>query len=250
MVRSVTQPPIRRLYSFAPDRSVSSAYSTSLRHNLPTVVGAYALGGYDTFAHATQEYRKAADSLRSDRVAEALQAYGVKWLVVYRSVIDADHGPNPAGNDLERLATDEAAMLARVLPLARFEVQGNASTLLSLPASAPLAFVETETVREVPISFDGAGAVVDVSGLTRPATVIVNLLWRPWWQADVDGVPATLERDAWGRVRTVVPVPTRTLRLRYEPPWRIGFSLALISTVAAIALSLVGCAWASPEVTR
>jgi hypothetical protein len=243
IMTSITRSPVQRLYSFAPDRSVSSEYPTSLRHNLPTLVGAYAVGGYDTFAHATPEYRIVAEALRSDRSAEALQAYGVKWLVVYRNVTDADRGPNPAGNDLERLPGDEAAMLARVSSLARPEVHANASTILSLPDPAPLAFAEAQRVHSLPVSFDGSGAVIDLSGLTSPGNVVVNVLWRPWWRAYVDGVAAPPERDVWGRVRAVVPFPSRTLQLRYEPPWKLGLALALISAGAAVALFLGSRVW-------
>jgi hypothetical protein len=236
----VTSFPVRRVYAVSPDRSVSPHFFQSLRHNLPTVSGAYALGGYDTFADLTSVYRFVTEAVRSERVAEALRAYGVKWIVVYRPQDNADLGPNPTRRALERINDDEAAMLERVSSVVEARLPLGPATIWVLPDPAPLAFTEDETHEELSVSFNGAGVTVDLSGRAHPGDVIVNVLWRRSWRAYVDGVAVgPIEQDGWKRVRVAVPFRARTLSLRYDPPWGLGWGLALLLVGVAAAVFVV-----------
>ncbi len=108
-------------------------------------------------------------------------------------------------------------------------------TIWELPQPDPLAFPEGDPRHPLPLTVNGQGVTVDLAPRTVSGAVVVNFLHQPWMHAFVDGKPAPLDRDHWGRmiVRTIPP-GARRLTVKYLPPWPKGFLAAAFMLLAVL----------------
>ena len=101
-----------------------------------------------------------------------------------------------------------------------------------VPEADPLAFVEGPGKEPLGVHFDMRGATVETAGIPPNASVVVNVLWRPWMKAFADGRPIECRADAWGRVIVPLKGAARVLEVLYRPPW-------MLSVLAGLALALM-----------
>ncbi len=67
--------------------------------------------------------------------------------------------------------------------------------------------------------------------------MVVNILYRPRIFAWVDGRPATVAADEWGRAVVEVPAGTARLEFRYCPAWESTLPQALGLAALAVVLA-------------
>jgi hypothetical protein len=102
-----------------------------------------------------------------------------------------------------------------------------------VPEADPLAFIEGSGKEPLGVHFDMRGATVGTAGIPPNASVVVNVLWRPWMKAFADGRPIECRADAWGRVIVPLKGAARVLEVLYRPPW-------MLSALAGLGIAVLG----------
>ncbi|MBW3656494.1 MAG: hypothetical protein KY444_10325, partial [Gemmatimonadetes bacterium] len=223
-----------RLWPLAPERSTDPSYPQVMRLNLATVHGLHAVFGYDPLVGATPVWEAAATRLGVTPV-EAARAYGVRWVLVHRTVYQPVFGPNPEQAWLERFSDAEMERLSRLLDGATRRTASGGIELWEIAQPAPLVF---DSASGVPITSAWApqDLVVRPGAMREPRAVVINLLHRRGFRATADGRPLALRADSWGRMVATLPAGTSRVEVDYRAPWHVGIWAAL--AVAAIAVAV------------
>jgi hypothetical protein len=217
-----------------------------LSQNFATLYGVPMLEGYDPlvaksplnlrltdrlYASATlKRARQDFDPIPAVEPLTALRRYGVRWafLTEGRDEIKGIY------------ALDKALVESTTLCQTTQHTQ-----LRELDGSDALAFSERTPQQALPLVLTGEGVQVGLRG-TVAGPVIVNFLARERLHAFVDGKPVASEKDAWDRVRVVVPEGAKALTLRYEPAWGKGLAVGGVLLILALGL----CLYLSRPLTR
>ena len=202
----------------------------NLKSNFASLYGAFTFRGYDPLLEMTPEVIAAHEFMRAEP-AHACQVYGIRWLLVEHYTSDANENPHP-------LADTPPAMLADFLrnyPGAQPGLRLPLFTIWELPHPDPLAFAEGDPSRPLPLTVNGQGVTVDLAARATPGAVVVNFLHQPWMKAFVDGKPAAVGHDRWGRMLVrAIPAGAHTLAVKYIPPWPQGFLAGALLLLVAI----------------
>ena len=224
-----------RILSLVPERSPRPDYIFSLCHNLPSIFGVYAFGGYDPIIGSSAYFAKAKENLSSYPL-EAAKAYAIQWVIVEDRVEEGDV-LDPAN---AQLADFFLAHSVRRLDVSGFVV-------LELDKARPLAYAKENPRKAMPVYFRSDGMDIDVSGVhDSGGSIIINTLWWPGLRI-IDGQQQLrYETDFWGRVVVDVPPQTSIIRFQYLPPWKEGFLAGASCLLCAVALyfltkRLFGC---------
>jgi hypothetical protein len=200
--------------------------------NFPTITGALSVGGYDTFIEASPEDRRMFKRLYKYPVSAA-RAYGVRWLIWDQFFSHPVFSPNPLVNSFEMLNMPERKILLAVEDQAVPALADDGVEVYRVPEADPLAFVEGPGKEPLGVHFDMRGATVETAGVPPNASVVVNVLWRPWMKAFADGRPIECRADAWGRVIVPLKGVARVLEVLYRPPW-------MLSALAGLGIAVLG----------
>jgi len=200
--------------------------------NFPTITGAFAVGGYDTFAEASPENHRMWKRLYNDPVLAA-RAYGVRWLIWDKLFTQPVFSPNPQVKEIEMPSVPERRVLLAVKNQAVPALAAHGVEVYRVNDTAPLAFVEGPEKERLGVHFDMRGARVEAAGIPSNASVVVNMLWRPWMRAFADGRPIECHADGWGRVIVPLKGTVRVLEVLYRPPW-------VPSSLAGLGIAILG----------
>jgi hypothetical protein len=213
--------PEGRILPIAPARSILPDYPLSLALSLPAAYGMASVEGYDPLTQSRPPIRNAM-ALIYDHPAEALRAYGVRWLVVHRSARSPVFSPNPLLKGLEGNA-HSAFLLSQLESLHAEKVIDRPEVeVWALPQADPMAFPLGSPSQSLALSLTGSGVVVDTSTLPAGGIVVINFLWYPNVRASVQGRELPSGRDRWGRVVVQVPPDTKAVRVRLGAAWARG----------------------------
>lgn len=209
--------------------------------NFPTITGALSVGGYDTFAESSFENQRMLNLLRKDPVSAA-RAYGVRWLIWDRLFSHPVFSPNPQVKEIEMLRMPERKALLAVKNEAVRTLVADGLEVYRVKETDPLAFIAGPGKEPLGLRFDMRGGTVEAGGIPPTASVVVNVLWRPWMKAFADGRPIDCHADTWGRVMVRMQGPARVLEVLYRPPWLrsslAGLGIAMLGGVIGVFLQL------------
>ena len=236
-----------RLYPVAPRRCAARNYELSQMLHLPTVYGTMSLTGYDPLIEENPQHQELRRRLLVNPLA-ALRAYGVRYIVVYPTQELPEMYPGHTyfrwyfWEPPERAAyqaTQQGGRLVHWSPgVALYEIDG----------AAPLAFAAGDDIAPLPVRFHAAGADVSLPPASRGMKMVVNVLPPRFLHAYADGVWVPYSTDEWGRLKLTLPAGTRTLKLRYEPPWLAGSLLGVVLALGSCAgFALYRRRWPEPS---
>jgi hypothetical protein len=219
--------PTSRIYPIAPRRSIAENYELSQMVQLPTVYGTLSLIGYDPLVDDNPQQQAVRQRLLDDPLA-ALRAYGVRHLVVYPT---QELPPMPKEHSYFRWyfwePPERAAYHAKELA-GRLVHWTAGAAVYEIDGAAPLAFAEDEPHAGLRISFDVAGARIRLRDGHQGSPVIVNIVPPRFTSAYVDGKRVAWQTDEWGRLKLTPAAGSRSIRIRYSPPWLAGTLLGLV----------------------
>ncbi len=241
---AIPDPGAARAMGWARQRSPAADFVEVLPLQTSGVYGVPVLHGYDPVVEGQPAYRAAVARLKASP-AEAGAAYGVRWHLVHRSVATPDLSEADGARAFEEsfpLADLFAAWNPGALPVRKADA---ACTLHESPDAAPLAFVEAQPTRALPVRLRASGVGADVAGVRPGERVVLNFLRYPESELYSDGTRLPLTDDPWGRVSAVLPAPATNLTLRYQAPWAKGFVAAAVAFLVA-----AGCGLALRRVDR
>lgn len=213
-------------------RSPVAGFFRTQALNFPTITGALSVGGYDTFIEASSENQRMLMRLYTDPVSAA-RAYGVRWLIWDRLFSHPVFSTNPLVISLEMLNMPERKILLTVEDQAAPVLAVDGVEVYRVPEADPLAFVDGPGKEPLGVHFDMRGATVETAGIPPNASVVVNVLWRPWMKAFADRHPIECRADAWGRVIVPLKGAARVLEVLYRPPW-------MLSGLAGLGIAILG----------
>jgi hypothetical protein len=229
-----------------PERSVDPTYPYCLPQSLATLYQYPAFYGYDPLVEAKPAYNHAWEMFWQD-VPAACRAYGLRWFLLHRSIIEG-HPLSPSrSQQLERTCRFLEAL--KRVPIARqhsMKSLDEAVLVLEVAGVDPLCFCQDESSRPLPMRMSGRGIDVELGGLSQQRNVVINFLHYPDMRAYVDGAAAPLTTDNWLRMVVSAPAGARLLSVLYQPPWwnglALGFAVAILASVTVLALDH----WARP----
>ena len=220
-----------RIYPVAPRRSTAANYELSQMNHLPTVYGTLCLTGYDPLIEENPQHLAVRERLIADPL-RSLRAYGVKYLVIYPT---QDLPPMPPGHSYFRWyfwePPERSAYYAK--NFARLVHWTAGASVYELDGVSPLAFTADDPSRGLRTDFDVAGVRVRLSDEHRGGPVIVNTIPARFMRAYVDGKRTAWQTDSWGRLMLDAPAGSKSVRLRYSPPWLAGTLLGLVLAAAS-----------------
>jgi hypothetical protein len=188
-------------------------YVFCLRHNFPTVYRIPSILGYERLASQPAYDEK------------SLYQYGVKYILF--------HNPKTNLSNAYWTPFPDAAVL-KLNEILKF---GDV-TLYELDHTLPLSFLQSDPTKSFPIVFTGRGAITDVSSLSQPSDIVVNLSYRDGMVALADGKRLKISSDDWQRIVVLDCPVIKNLEIRYNPPWNKGFILAGVMLVFSIGCML------------
>jgi hypothetical protein len=244
-----------RFLSAGTRKNTKPGFALGLSHTFPSIYSVLSFYGDDPTIVSKPLFAAAYQRMEADPVAAA-RAYGIRWLVVHKGVMDVydlyQHPDKLRAEYASGLRNPEEFLITHGAGSGHDifrPLYASSHTVLDYPdvevrelpgPCCPLAFAEPAPETPLPIHLSGRGATVDVSGLKDGGAVIVNFLSWPHMKALVDGQPVAEEPDEWGRVRAHVPAGTKTLEVLYSPPWSKGIlygaAIALATAVGAVAV--------------
>jgi hypothetical protein len=231
--------PAGRILPIAPARSILPDYPLSLALAFPVVYGVASFEGYDPVTQSRPPFRNAW-ALINGRRAEALRAYGIRWLVIYRALRHPVFSPNPELRNLEggvhsSFLLDHLKELGAKKVLERPELE-----VWALPEADPMAFPLASPGRSLPLSLTGSGVTVDTSAVTAGGVVVVNFLWYPNVRARADGHEVPSGTDSWGRTIVQVPPGAKMIEVRLGASWARGLvNAGLLLTLSLLLAALL-----------
>ena len=204
----------------------------NLQDNFASIYGAFTFRGYDPLMEYTPEMCAAWAVFLADR-AGACRVYGIRKLLVDHYTCDANEHPHP----LEEISPTMLAALQHNYPGIQRKMRLPLFSIWELPHPDPLAFAEGDPSQSLPLTANGQGVTVDLAARAAPSAVVVNFLRQPWMKAFVDGKPAPLGHDRWGRMLvSAIPAGAHTLAVKYIPPWQQGFLAAALMMLVAFGM--------------
>jgi hypothetical protein len=229
--------------SLAAMRSTDPSYPLSLPHNLPCEYEVPALFGYDPLVQRFGRYNACLERIFRDPPA-GLAAYGVRWLVVHRTVWGGWEPQTP--NRFERALpfTDLLNTKLGSNPQPPLGDLAEYVKVIEIPDASPLAFDTASPTDALPLRMSVAGLDIDLEPVAEPRTIVANFLWYPDIVATSDGEPAVVTQDNWQRIVVAAPPGTRQIRIRYAPPRAAGITIAVVLAVIGAAATLA-CQWKS-----
>lgn len=201
----------QRIYVNAPSRSPDKDYVFSLAHNIPTVYKIPSLWGYEHF------------TIHPNYDVKSLYEYGVKYVLSINATTDFPTSWMPLP-DRKILKQKEVLRFNNVIIYELFD-------------TVPLSFLRDNPSRGLPILFTARGAIVDVSSLSVPRDIVVNLFYRQGIVALADGKQLKVSADDWGRILVQDCPAVKKIEIRYVPPWDKGFIFAAIMLFFSLVLS-------------
>ncbi|HEX2988853.1 MAG TPA: hypothetical protein VHS06_11885, partial [Chloroflexota bacterium] len=226
------KPPYRNLFC-APHRSFDPTYAYCLPQALSVQYGLPALTGYDPLLERKPDFMQVAERLDGDR-DNTLRAYGVRWVLIHRTVWQGNPLSPGTSRILERRVPFDASH-ADFTTIHEPESLRGILKVGETRAPDPLCFVADSLTQALPLRFDGRGIYATLERPARGQTVVVNFLLHPAMRAYVDGKPTPLGKDDWLRIVVDVPQGAEKLEILYQPPWRQG----LLAGVVLAGLGLV-----------
>ena len=206
--------PDGRIYSHAEERSRRPGFVLNLSLNFPTAYRIPAFSGYDTTSESYPPFQAAAN--RVDKRVEELKEYGVRWIITdHRSFAAVDRRIEKTkrlfGN-LDALAMTKRLSLGDV-------------NVYEVPGARPLVF-DAGTNRALPFTLRPDGVDLESNGAQ---TIVVNFLNRSWMKArNETGAELPIETDDYGRMKLTLGVASKTIAIRYAPPWRTTIPVGLL----------------------
>jgi hypothetical protein len=181
--------------------------------------------GYDPLLRNKKPFQQAMSTVLRDP-AKALRAYGVRWCLMHRALVQLS---NSSLLTLERTSSFAFVndyrrfMKSRALPSLAGIVD-----VLELDGAAPLCFRMDAPATPLPIQLDCHGIHADLGGTASTSLVVVNFLKYPDLHAYADRTPVPIGSDEWGRMLVRAPAGTHQLDVLYESPWGVAILLALV----------------------
>ena len=165
-----------------------------------------------------------------------LKKYGVRWHLRQDSFTPV--GPANSYSWLPDVLSREDAFERR-LTFEQFALlmKNDEVVVRELGDADPLAFVENEPARNLELWMHGWGLEVDVAPVAAEKIVVVNFLRWPGMRAYVDGEETVCHTDDWQRILVRVGPGSKTLTIRYHPPWGTGLLFGLATMAAGLALT-------------
>ncbi|OGF45880.1 MAG: hypothetical protein A2231_07150 [Candidatus Firestonebacteria bacterium RIFOXYA2_FULL_40_8] len=220
-----------RVISISPHKSTVPDYIYALNNNFATVYGILSFDGYhDQQSSHTLEYIAVSERFNKDPVAAA-KAYGINWIIIHKTALEPVLCSNPNLYDAEKITEEDKKIMEKLAAVSREKLVLPYMTVREIEGVEPMAFSGRESL---PVIFSAAGAMVKVSTVLPSQTVIVNVLWRPWMKAYLDGIEVRCSRDNWGRSAVKCAATSNVLLLKYSPPWGRGIALSLLLLVFCI----------------
>ncbi|HEY2882692.1 MAG TPA: hypothetical protein VGJ15_09670, partial [Pirellulales bacterium] len=232
---------------------IDNLFSPAVASGMQIELGRSELG-LEEFTDATPRQTQVFDALRRNGTEEqgfwgssfhidmvqtisALEAYGVRWVVVYVGpekphVVEGERGEffwktDPVAGQIGEAVKEHAHLVVRRPEICIYE----------LAHPAPLAFASVEPNTPLPVKFDAAGLTIDTTSLPAGGEVVANVLAAPYLKTKLDGRSLASSVDSWGRLVFQVPAGAHSLRVAYRPPWLTGIALgALLAAVAVAAM--------------
>jgi hypothetical protein len=224
VLRPPGEPPARAI-ALAPWRSISPALGLSMNNSLPMVYELPAFSGSDPVVQRSLRFSACVGRLLAQPAAGA-RAYGIRWHIsIPRENLIFSPQPSPLTHIMETHGFVPAPadwLKSESLTLA---AAAGGVRIDELAGVAPLAFATSEPSRSLPIRLHGGGMDVDVASCKTAGPVVLNFLYYPQMEAELDGTPVACTEDAWQRVVVDLPTTGQTLRLRFRPPWGQGLFL-------------------------
>jgi len=225
-----------RILPIAPMRSIAPDYGLSLEHSLPGVYRIPSFSGYDPLTEGKPAFQTAMGHLQTNP-QEALDEYGVQWILVHRTVFEPVIS-NRFAKSFER--TVRYGNVLHLLPGIGTTFTGNDDSLriYENTHARPLAFWEDTPQEALPIRLATNGFDVSLSPAEQDKRLVLNFLWYKQLVAEIDGVAVECEQDDWSRTVVDVPAGTQSVALRFEPGWRPGLLVGLLLLCLGGALGL------------
>ena len=189
-----------RILPVAPPRSTEPDFFDSLGLSLPSVYNICSVDGYDPITESRPPVRLARAYL-ARYPAQALRAYGVRWIIVHRTAVKPIFSPNPFERGLE--SNVHSGFLLKVLPSlpAKEVLKLPDEHVWRLSDSDPMAFPYGHPERAFPLKATGTGLTVSIDGKPVPGPLVVNFLWYPGARAWADGKPVRCGTGRLGQDR-------------------------------------------------
>ncbi|MDX1965730.1 MAG: hypothetical protein SFV23_01045 [Planctomycetaceae bacterium] len=227
-----------RMLSLFPAYRPSAIFPYGLPQSIAAAHGYIGVGGSDPILERQLHY-KAAMSRIHEQPHDALHAYGVRWIV------RPPAGPqNPIDSLFFPVLWSYLADLpaTSVISVAASDVSETGQlTVCRLGAVNPLCFDVNARQSPIPVQARGDGLDIELPQTSSTRRLVVNFLYYPQFQADIDGASIAISADDWGRMNIDVPPNARSLRMRYRPAWLPGILAGAMMTF----VGAVGVAWAS-----
>ncbi len=230
--------PYRNLFC-APQRSTDPTYAFSMPQQLPTAYELPAFDGYDPVVNVKPPFMNAIGRLLDGNPAEAMRAYGVRWLLVHKMIARMPVVSGTSSSSLEVMAIFMS--LLKTVPFVQIHEVTGMEEILSVAEVGnvdPLCFRTDARSVPLPIRLDGRGIHADLGSSPGPGRVVVNFLFYPDLHAYADGVRVAAEVDEWGRMLVAVPGGTQRLDVLYQPTWLVGFLLAIVPLLLGLTIAV------------
>jgi len=222
----------QRVMSFAAWRSSDPSYPLALPHNLPSEYEVPVVVGYNPLVERFGRFNRCIDRIAENPPA-ALAAYGVRWLVVHRT---AWGGWEPQSENRFERIFPRLDLLNTLRGNREISLPGLGDfvRIVEIPDALPLAFDAAAPTSPLPLRTTAAGLDMELDPVGEPRTVVANFLSYPDIVATADGLPVDVDEDEWQRIVVRVPAGSRSLRIRYRPPWGTGCLIAVLPAVLGV----------------
>ena len=228
----------QRIMTVAAWRSTDPSYPLAMPHNLPCEYEVPAFHGYDVLVQRFGRYKTCVERVVAQPQA-AFAAYGVRWLLVHRTVWGGwePETPNrfervfPFANVLATLGDSKEVPLAELSEFVK---------VIEIPDAAPLAFDAARPTDALTLRMSVAGLDIDLGSEPEPRKIVVNFLRYPDTVATADGKPAAVTEDEWQRIVVAVPAGARQIQIRYSPPRGTGIAIAVILSLVGV-VTMLAC---------
>ncbi|MBX9670592.1 MAG: hypothetical protein K2X93_23520 [Candidatus Obscuribacterales bacterium] len=225
-----------RILAIAPDRNAGRGYVESFTHNFPTLYNVLSMTGMDLLVATNPQTIKVFERTLNDPESVA-KRFGVRWIVVHKSVVEPTFGEVPWTWRYEGLDYFQRKVGSALLPRCDKVADLETVTIYRYPQAQPLAFVEGKEQHSVPARVNASGFDLDVAAVHQNEQIVLGFLARPWLKAFADGIAVEIRKDEFERIRIRLPRKAKNLSIVYQPPVELGFAGGLF-------LLLLGCALA------
>ena len=223
------------------DRSPQPGFYNTLPLDFATHAGAYAIGGYDTFLEGSLAARRVRYKFWADPVAAA-RAYGVKWISADRTLDHPVASANPFFSSLDAPSIGNIRAIHAAQDAGRLlGATTDGLTVHQLSGSDPLAFLEGDPRKTLPVQMNSEGVFIDTSSAKAGDAIICNIAMRPWMRSSFLHGDGPLESDDWGRIRLRLPQqpPSAQIAILYRPPWTSTLALGALLILAGLGGSVL-----------